>query len=113
MCSWEFVTFIACMMAVAYPFWGAIVYGDPWRWVFKDNHEPIPADSNRCVCGCIDLIRYSSLNMKQCPDCKTEIPWHLSDGQLPLVGSNRQDRKLNIDVNDGLVNTPNQTVNKE
>jgi Uncharacterized paraquat-inducible protein A len=48
-------------------------------------------------CGCTDLIRYSSLNMKQCPDCKTEIPWHLSDGQKPLVGSNRQDRKLNID----------------
>lgn len=41
-------------------------------------------------CNCIDLIRYSSLNMKQCPDCKTCIPWDLAPGQLPLVGSSRQ-----------------------
>jgi len=71
---------------------------------------PLPATSNRCACGCTDLIRYSSLNMKQCPDCKTEIPWGLAPGQLPLVGSSRQDRKIPIDVNDGLVNTsPNET----
>jgi hypothetical protein len=57
-----------------------------------------------CECGCTDLIRYSSLNMKQCPDCKACIPWDLSPGQLPLVGSNRQDRKIPVDVNDGLVN---------
>lgn len=69
--------------------------------------------TDRCVCGCTDLIRYSSLNMKQCPDCKTEIPWHLSDGQLPLVGSNRQDRKLNIDVTDGLVNTQRTSTDRE
>lgn len=66
---------------------------------------PLPPSGNRCACGCTDLIRYSSLNMKQCPDCKTMIPWDLSPGQLPLVGSNRQDRKIPVDVNDGLVNT--------
>ena len=71
----------------------------------------LPATGNRCVCGCTDLIRYSSLNMKQCPDCKTEIPWHLSDGQKPLVGSNRQDRKTVVDVNDGLVNTSHNETN--
>lgn len=64
-------------------------------------------------CNCIDLIRYSSLNMKQCPDCKTEIPWDLAPGQLPLVGSSRQDRKIPIDVTDGLVNTQHTTTDKE
>ena len=64
-------------------------------------------------CGCTDLIRYSSLNIKQCPDCKTEIPWHLSDGQKPLVGSNRQDRKTVVDVNDGVVNTQRTSTDSE
>ena len=66
---------------------------------------------NQCPnCNCTDLIRYSSLNMKQCPDCKALIPWDLSPGQLPLVGSNRQDRKIPVDVNDGLVNTQHTTT---
>ena len=35
--SWEFVAFSIAMTAVSYPFCGAILYGDPWTWIFKDE----------------------------------------------------------------------------
>lgn len=44
-------------------------------------------------CGNTDLVLYRSMNLKQCPDCRTEIPWTLDPGQKPLIGTNRQDRK--------------------
>lgn len=35
-----------------------------------------------------------SLNARQCATgCKSVFDWKLSDGQKPLIGSNRQDRK--------------------
>jgi hypothetical protein len=33
--SLDFILFAASMAIVAYPFFGAILYGDPWRWIFK------------------------------------------------------------------------------
>jgi ribosomal protein L37AE/L43A len=44
-------------------------------------------------CGNPDVIRMSSLRIIHCPDCHTESPWPLKDGQKPLIGSNRGDRK--------------------
>lgn len=32
----EFITFATICATVAYPFWGAILYGDPWLWIFRD-----------------------------------------------------------------------------
>lgn len=44
-------------------------------------------------CGNTRLVRLSSLQVMLCPDCKTETPWPLREGQKPLIGSNRGDRK--------------------
>lgn len=41
-------------------------------------------------CGNDDLVKLSSLNMKVCNVCHTEIKWSLDEGQPPLNGSNRQ-----------------------
>lgn len=27
--------------------------------------------------------------------CKQSVPWELDDGQKPLIGNNRQDRRIN------------------
>lgn len=50
----------------------------------------LPACSN---CGNRDVVRLSSYQVVLCPDCKTETPWPLKDGQAPLINSNRGDRK--------------------
>lgn len=38
--------------------------------------------SKMCACGCFDLVLLSSLNLKLCPDCKAEIDWPLTEGQI-------------------------------
>jgi len=35
-------------------------------------------------CGNTHLIQITTQNVKLCPDCRTEIPWYLEEGQLPL-----------------------------
>lgn len=44
-------------------------------------------------CGNPDVVRMSSLRIIHCPDCHTESPWPLKDGQKPLINTNRGDRK--------------------
>lgn len=38
--SLEFVVFAVSMTVIAYPFFGAILYGDPWTWIFEDPTDP-------------------------------------------------------------------------
>jgi len=38
-------------------------------------------------CGNTHLILLSTLNLKLCSDCQTEIPWYLDKGQKPLLGT--------------------------
>lgn len=39
------------------------------------------------------LVDLRSMNLRQCATgCKTIYAWELSDGQRPLLGSNRTDR---------------------
>lgn len=33
------VLFSICMTVFSYPFFGAVIYGDPWTWVFKEIKE--------------------------------------------------------------------------
>lgn len=79
-----------------------------------NNHTlyKCPDDCNGC--------QFCEGGLASCTTCKggegslpTVCPGRPMTEQKPLVGSNRQDRKTVIDVNDGLVNTPYQTVNKE
>lgn len=44
-------------------------------------------------CGNREVVRLSTLRMVICPDCKTETPWPLKDGQPPLINSQRGDKK--------------------
>lgn len=44
-------------------------------------------------CGNPEVVRMSSLRIIYCVDCHTESPWPLKDGQKPLIGSARGDRK--------------------
>lgn len=44
-------------------------------------------------CGTSDLVRFETLRYKYCVDCHCCIPWALAEGQRPLHGSNRSDRK--------------------
>lgn len=32
----NFVIFTVICITVAYPFWGGILYDDPWAWIFKE-----------------------------------------------------------------------------
>lgn len=32
----SFVIFMVICTALSYPFFGAILYGDPWTWIFKE-----------------------------------------------------------------------------
>ena len=50
------------------------------------------AKGKRCECGG-PLVALRSVDLRICNDCKTETPWRLSEGQKPLIGSNRSDRK--------------------
>ena len=36
-------------------------------------------------CGNTHLILLTSLQLKLCTDCRTEIPWYLDEGQKPLL----------------------------
>jgi len=36
-------------------------------------------------CGNVHLILLTSLNLKICADCQTEIPWYLEEKQKPLI----------------------------
>jgi len=33
----DFLLFCAVLMPVAYPVYGAVMYGDPWTWIFKEE----------------------------------------------------------------------------
>ena len=35
----SFVIFTLGVAVVSYPFFGAIVYGDPWTWIFKEKKD--------------------------------------------------------------------------
>ena len=35
----SFVLFAICMTVFSYPFIGAVVYGDPWTFIFKRTKE--------------------------------------------------------------------------
>ena len=35
----SFVIFTLGVTVVSYPFFGAIVYGDPWTWIFKEKKD--------------------------------------------------------------------------
>jgi endogenous inhibitor of DNA gyrase (YacG/DUF329 family) len=37
-------------------------------------------------CGNDKLVLLTSLQLKICPDCNTQIPWYLDEGQKPLFG---------------------------
>ena len=37
-------------------------------------------------CKSPDLARFSTMNLKHCPDCRIDISWHLDEGQMPLLG---------------------------
>ena len=34
-----FLLFCAVLMPVAYPVHGAVMYGDPWGWIFKESTD--------------------------------------------------------------------------
>lgn len=33
----SFILFTLSVIIISYPFFGAVVYGDPWTWVFKEE----------------------------------------------------------------------------
>lgn len=35
--NWEFVAHMVICTVIAYPFCGAILYADPWTWIFKEK----------------------------------------------------------------------------
>lgn len=39
------------------------------------------------------LVDLRSMNRRQCSGCGRYYAWELSEGQKPLIGSSRQDRK--------------------
>lgn len=39
------------------------------------------------------LVDLRSINKRKCSGCKQEYDWPLNEGQRPLIGSNRSDRK--------------------
>lgn len=45
--------------------------------------------SKECKCGNTDLVLLSSLRLKYCVDCWTEIQWPLDDGQTPVQGEGK------------------------
>jgi hypothetical protein len=47
----------------------------------------VPTATKVCpVCQCENMVRLGSLNMKICPDCKTELRWTVEHGQSPIFG---------------------------
>ncbi|MND99971.1 hypothetical protein D3C76_675470 [compost metagenome] len=44
-------------------------------------------------CGCDCMVALRSLNRKICPDCRSEVPWTLDEGQRAVVTTNRADRR--------------------
>lgn len=52
-----------------------------------------PETTKKCPeCGNTALARFSSMNLKYCPDCYCWMVWKLEPGQKPLIGPSR-DRK--------------------
>ena len=43
-------------------------------------------------CG-TPMVNLSSINLRECVGCQHKEPWHLSEGQKPLINNNRGDRK--------------------
>lgn len=35
----SFLLFTLCMSVISYPFIGAVVYGDPWTFIFKSTEH--------------------------------------------------------------------------
>jgi ribosomal protein S27AE len=36
-------------------------------------------------CGNTQLLLFTTLNRKSCPDCHIDIPWYVEDGQEHLI----------------------------
>lgn len=53
------------------------------------------AMGKKCPACSAPMVDLRSLNLRQCVGCRREFDWHLADGQRPLIGSNRVDRKEN------------------
>jgi len=49
--------------------------------------------AKRCTLCSGPLVSLRGQGARICNDCKTEFEWLLDDGQRPLLGSNRGDRK--------------------
>lgn len=47
----------------------------------------------RCNSPLADL---RSMNKRQCTGCGRYFAWELSEGQRPLLGSNRADRRIKV-----------------
>lgn len=63
----------------------------------------VPRDAKRCPhCGDHNLVHFRTCQheafeepgYRHCSNCGADIPWHLEDGQPPLIGSNRTGRRL-------------------
>lgn len=61
-----------------------------------------PRDAKRCTyCGGHHLVElrtskheaFDKLGYRHCADCGADMPWHLDEGQPPLIGSNRAGRR--------------------
>lgn len=52
--------------------------------------EPRGKPCPHCSSPLVDL---RSMNRRQCSGCGRYYAWELSEGQKPLIGSSRQDRK--------------------
>lgn len=61
-----------------------------------------PHGAKRCThCGSHHLVElrtskheaFDKLGYRHCADCGADMPWHLDEGQPPLIGSNRAGRR--------------------
>lgn len=62
--------------------------------MLSSEDKPVTASTKVCQCGNAQLVELTSLNLKQCTDCRAHIPWLLERGQASLYGSHRAGRLL-------------------
>lgn len=64
--------------------------------------DQVPHGAKRCPhCGDHRLVSFRTCKLegfedpgyRHCTGCGADIPWHLDDGQPPLIGSNRSGRR--------------------
>lgn len=71
----------------------SVVRGYMVRRAFNRTPAPVIVPGGCPECGCGDVVRMASLNLKSCAACGHEFEWLLNSGQQPLNGSHRQSRK--------------------